>query len=112
MLIISNYKDNELLKDTHLTMSEANDKGFQSVGRSFDAKLTDAQILALKKKLGVKEVNVSKWTKVYTLMQEGKTIPEIQRMGIYQKRVLTDISSTLFPKRKNIKKLPQNLVHF
>jgi len=112
MLIISNYKDNELLKDTHLTMSEANDKGFQSVGRSFDAKLTDAQILALKKKLGVKEANVVKWTKVYTLMQEGKSIPEIQRMGIYQKRVLVDISSTLFPKRKNTKKLPQNVVHF
>ncbi len=112
MLILAQYKDDTSLNDTHLTMSEANDKGFQSVGRAFDAKLTDAQILALKKKLGVKDANVAKWEKVYTLMQEGRTIPEIQRMGIYQRRVLADISATLFPKRKNTKKIAQNVLHF
>lgn len=112
MLILAQYKDDNAINDTHLTMSEANDKGFQSVGRAFDAKLTDAQILALKKKLGVKDANVAKWEKVYTLMQEGKSIPEIQRMGIYQRRVLADIASTLFPKRKNTKKIAQNVVHF
>jgi hypothetical protein len=112
MLILAQYKDDTAINDTRLTMSEANDKGFQSVGRAFDAKLTEAQIVALKKKLGVKDANVAKWEKVYALMQEGKTIPEIQRIGIYQKRVLTDIASTLFPKRKNTKKLPQNVVHF
>lgn len=112
MFIISNYKDDELLKDTHLTMSEANDKGFQSVGRSFDAKLTDAQLKALKKELGTKTVNVKKCTEVYTLMQEGKTNAEIERMNIYKSRVLATIRATLFPTKKNTKKLPQNVVHF
>lgn len=112
MLILAQYKDDTALNDTHLTMSDANDKGFQLVGRAFDAKLTESQISALKKKLRVKESNVAKWEKVYTLMQEGKSIPEIQRMGIYQRRVLADIASTLFPKRKNTKKIVQNVLHF
>lgn len=112
MFIISNYKDDELLKDTHLTMSEANDKGFQSVGRSFDAKLTDAQLKALKKELGTKTVNVKKCTEVYTLMQEGKTNAEIERMNIYKSRVLATIRATLFPTKKNTTKIVQNVVHF
>lgn len=112
MLIISNYKNDELLKDTHLTMSEANDKGFQSVGRSFDAKLTDAQLKALKKELGTKTVNVKKCTEVYTLMQEGKTNAEIERMNIYKSRVLATIRATLFPTKKNTIKIVQNVVHF
>jgi hypothetical protein len=93
-------------------MSEANDKGFQSVGRSFDAKLTEAQIVALKKKLDTNTVNIKKCTEVYTLMQEGKTNAEIERMNIYKSRVLATIRATLFPTKKNTIKIVQNVVHF
>jgi hypothetical protein len=112
MLILAQYKDDNAINDTHLTMSEANDKGFQSVGRTFDAKLTDAQIVALKKELGTNTVNIKKCTEVYTLMQEGKTNSEIERMNIYKSRVLATIRATLFPTKKNTTKTLQNVVHF
>jgi hypothetical protein len=90
--------------DTHLTIGEAGDGGFQKVGRQFDVSLTPAQKTALKKALRTKNgIDEPKCTAIYNLMLEKKSNAQIQRMGYYKSRVLATIRATLLPTRKKQK---------